>query len=510
MTCAALPVRFALHELRLAWRDLIAMLTAGKRQREGAVLAFLILIGALMHAFAYSIVAPYAGLAAFDRQTLVIVTGFALLSWTLMMSQAMESVTRAFFARADLDLLLSSPMSPGIIFALRIVAIALTTMAMAALLVAPFVNVLIFLGGMRWISAYAVVAGMSLAAVALSLALTTALFGLIGARRTRLVSQIVAAVIGAAFAVGVQVVSIYSYGNLSRLAAFHSDVILALAPGLDSLVWLPARASMGDRASLAWVVAATSLFLALTILFASGSFAQFAAAAAGLSLSTVRQRPRRRLFDKSTPAHFLRRKEWTLLARDPWLASQTLMQLLYLLPPALLLWRNFRAEAGSLTLLAPVLVMAAGQLAGGLAWLAISGEDAPELVATSPVTARAVMRAKIEAVIAAVMLPISPFALALAFASPRLAVVTLIGVVAAAGSATAIQIFFRSQARRRHFRSRQTSSRAATFAEALSSINWAATAGLAAAGSWLAAVFALMSIGVLAGARLISPRAAEV
>ena len=60
--------------------------------------------------------------------------------------------------------------------------------------------------------------------------------------------------------------------------------------------------------------------------------------------------------------------------------SQTLMQLLYLVPPALLLWRSFADGAGSLVVLVPVLVMAAGQLAGGLAWLAISGEDAPDLV----------------------------------------------------------------------------------------------------------------------------------
>ena len=74
----------------------------------------------------------------------------------------------------------------------------------------------------------------------------------------------------------------------------------------------------------------------------------------------------------------MRQKEWTLLLRDPWLVSQTLMQLLYLLPPALLLWRSYGEGTGALVVLVPVLVMAAGQLAGGLAWLAISGEDAPD------------------------------------------------------------------------------------------------------------------------------------
>src|SRR6185503_16164122 len=107
-------------------------------------------------------------------------------------------------------------------------------------------------------------------------------------------------------------------------------------------------------------------------------------------------------FRRASPRAALRRKEWTLLLRDPWLASQTLMQLLYLLPPALMLWRAFGSSSDDLVLLVPVLVMASGQLAGGLAWLAISGEDAPDLVATAPVPARWIIRAKMEAVTGAV------------------------------------------------------------------------------------------------------------
>ena len=80
----------------------------------------------------------------------------------------------------------------------------------------------------------------------------------------------------------------------------------------------------------------------------------------------------------------MRWKEFLLLRRDPWLVSQTLMQLLYLVPPGLMLWRSFADRSTAMVLIAPVLVMAAGQLAGGLAWLTISGEDAADLVATAP------------------------------------------------------------------------------------------------------------------------------
>jgi ABC-2 type transport system permease protein len=201
----------------------------------------------------------------------------------------------------------------------------------------------------------------------------------------------------------------------------------------------------------------------------------------------------------------LRQKEWTLLLRDPWLVSQTLMQLLYLLPPALLLWRGYGEGTGVLVVLVPVLVMAAGQLAGGLAWLAISGEDAPDLVATAPILRRQIVRAKVEAVLGGIALAFAPFLAALAFLSVYGAIVSALGIMAAAAAATGIQFFFRKQATRRYFRHRQTASRFATFAEAFSSISWAATAALAAGGTWFALFPAAIGIGILVGARWMSP-----
>src|SRR4029077_12715542 len=93
---------------------------------------------------------------------------------------------------------------------------------------------------------------------------------------------------------------------------------------------------------------------------------------------------RTRPFRAASRQKALRRKEFLLLRRDPWLMSQSLMQLLYLVPPALLLWRSFNEGSTSIVLITPVVVMAAGQLAGGLAWLTISGEDAPDFMATAP------------------------------------------------------------------------------------------------------------------------------
>src|SRR6185312_7102003 len=114
--------------------------------------------------------------------------------------------------------------------------------------------------------------------------------------------------------------------------------LLAHAPDLGSMLWWPARAALGDGADLAIVVAGSLALLAAAILIFSPRFGDHAIAAAGVSATVTRHRARRG-FRGTSPRRALRRKEWTLLRRDPWLVSQTLMQLLYLLPPALLLWR---------------------------------------------------------------------------------------------------------------------------------------------------------------------------
>jgi ABC-2 type transport system permease protein len=492
------------HELRLGWRDWVSLMTAGRRHRGRTVTIALIVFAAFMHLLAWSMVGRYAG-AVPDKATLVVVSGCIVLSWSLLLSQAMESVTRAFYTRSDLDLILASPISPRKVFSVRIARIGGSVALIAMLLASPFINVLAFLGGVRWLAAYGVVAAMGAVAAAFAVALTIALFRTIGPKRTRLIAQIVAAVIGASFVIGLQVAAILSYGSLSRFAPLQSETVIRHAPDAGSALWLPARAALGDPVALVIVAALGLALLAATIAIFAGNFGEHATAAAGVSSTVVRQ-TRTHGFHRRSPGSVLRHKEWTLLLRDPWLVSQTLMQILYLLPPALMLWISFRDGGGALIVLVPVVVMAAGQLAGGLAWLSISGEDAPDLVATAPVLARRIIVAKVEAVLGSIAFVFAPLVATLAFASPFAALVSGIGILIAAASATYIQFCFRVQARRSQFRRRQTSSRIATFAEAFSSIGWAAAAALAAAGSGLALFPALVALGVLAGVRLIAPK----
>jgi len=505
MSSATALTWFARHEIRLAWREWLAMMT-GRRGRKRAAVIGLIVFAAIMHLPAYAVIGRFADLQApLDKSSLIVITATILLAWALMLSQAIESVTRVFYARADLDLIMSSPVRLTNVFSVRIAAIALTVMAMALLLSTPFVDVLVIGGGIRWFAAYGVVIAIGLSAAATAIAFTIVLFHLIGPSRTRLVAQILAAIIGAGFVIALQIAAILSYGTLSRFAVLTSDAAAAYAPEIESIVWWPARAALGDGQALLCLLAGSLLLLGAVMAIFSPRFAGTVVKTSA-NAAPVHRASRIKSFRAGSRQQALRSKEFVLLRRDPWLISQSLMQLLYLVPPALLLWRSFANSSAAIILITPVIVMAAGQLAGGLAWLTISGEDAADLVTTAPLPPSRVTRAKIEVVLIVIGVIFAPLIGALAFTSPPQAVVTAIGVVVAAATATAIQLWFRVQTRRSQFRRRQTSSRLATFAEAFSSIGWAATAALALSMPMPALVTGLMTAAIVAATWKISPR----
>jgi ABC-2 type transport system permease protein len=497
---------FAAHEARLAWRDFLSLMTAGRRRSMRIVVAGFLVFAVFMHGLAWLMLRTAANVDGSDRkQVLVAITGGVLMAWSLMLSQAMESVTRAFYARGDLELILSSPAPAERLFAVRIAAMAVAIVIMALGLVAPFIDVLAWLGGAGWLCAYVVAVALAMVAIAVAVAVTVGLFRLLGPRRTRAIAQVVAAVVGAAFAISIQFFAILSYGTTSRTAVMQSRELVEGAPDIDSPFWWPARAVLGEPVALFGLLGFGAIVLVLAIKVFAPRFGKLALTAGGQTHDMPARRRRPSRFRAASPAQALRRKEWVLLWRDPWLISQSLMQLLYLLPAALLLWRNLQSGGQALGLLVPILIVAAGQLGGGLAWLAVSGEDAPELIATAPVRTAGVFRAKFEAVLGGIVAIFSPFVLLLALMAPFSALVAFLGALIAAGSATAIQYWFRTQARRSLFRRRQTSSRVATFSEAMSSTLLAATGAVAATGSWIALVPGLLVAMIVLGTWMISP-----
>jgi ABC-2 type transport system permease protein len=499
----------ARHEGRLAWRDLRYLMTGGGRWRGRNVVITFILLGLGLHLIAFGVVGRHADMTLeVGTPGFTSITGSFLLIFFLLLSQALEQVTRLFYGRGDLDLFRSSPASLRRIFVIRVLAIAVSTTMMALVIALPAIDVLALFGGLHWYTGLGIAVAAAATTTGIALAMASILFDTLGPKRTRFASQVASAIVGSAFIIGIQAVAILSIGTLSPSTLFGSDLVLARMPGADSALWIPARALLGSGLDLALTVAAAAIILIVPMALLSGRLGGYAIATASVHHGGSRRAWSTRLFRTTSPRQLLQRKEWVLLFRDPWLASQTLMQLLYLIPAALLLWRFYGDSRGALIVLAPVLTMAAGQLGGGLAWLAVSGEDAPDLIATAPISPRRHLVAKVEAVLIAVLAIFAPFLIGVFSHSWSMALIVAAGILVAAFSSTLIQIWFRSQARRRYFRRRQTSSRIATFAEAFSSVAWASAAATAANESWFWIAPAVVAVLVLMGAYNIRPRTA--
>ena len=242
---------FARHEWRLAWRDWrILMVNQGKRRNLFLAIG-VIALTALLHLIASFVLHPETELiVAPSKRALVLITAILAMAWTLMLSQAMEAVTRAFYTRADLELILSSPVPAWRLFAVRIVAMAITVMMLSLLIAAPFINVLTWRNGAAWLAAYPAMAGLAWLAVAAAVLIMVAMFRLIGPKRTRFIAQVAAAIIGAIFVIGLQFAAILSAGSMDRIAFLESAAMTRHAPEPDCLSPLPRARRRGTPASI--------------------------------------------------------------------------------------------------------------------------------------------------------------------------------------------------------------------------------------------------------------------
>src|SRR5262249_45212270 len=146
------------------------------------------------------------------------------------------------------------------------------------------------------------------------------------------------AIVGAGFVVTLQIIAIVSTDSLSYLGLLRSPAFLSYLPGIDSLLWWPARAALGDLTCLSVILLLSVLLFASAIwLFSSCWKRNVAPPSDGTGYSPARQanvqygRP-------SSAKMAVRLNEWKLMSRSPWLASQILMQILYLTPPILVLF----------------------------------------------------------------------------------------------------------------------------------------------------------------------------
>ncbi|TPG53011.1 hypothetical protein EAH76_14335 [Sphingomonas glacialis] len=353
----------------------------------------------------------------------IAVLAVSIVMLSFMTAQAMLGSQRSLYDVGDLALLFSAPIREANVLLAKMLGIAATIALTYAVLLLPIVVPVAALGHPRLFGLVALLVALALSATALGLALTLAVATLVGPRAARTFGQILAALLGGAVFLGSQLLPRADHKGSAMLALFER--LQTDGVGTRGLSSLPGRAALGDPLAIAIVLGVALLLFAgagLTLqrLFLSG----YQDGGNRLSRSKPTGRASARLFHPGLTRTIFA-KEWRLLARDPALAFQIVMRLIYM-APLVLAMAGSRHAVPIPAAIAFASVLIASQLVGSFAWLTVSAEDAPDLLAVAPVAKAQIDRAKVLAALAMA----APFALVLpiglATRTPIGALITLV------------------------------------------------------------------------------------
>jgi ABC-2 type transport system permease protein len=439
----------ARHELFLAWRN---------RPQRGALrwlgvvfivawAAFGCWIGWLLRDVPIPLYPP----------ALVGVLVASILIFTFMTTQAMIGSQQTLYESGDLALLFTAPLEPRSVLLAKLLGIAGAIVMTYALLLLPFVLPVAVLGHPQLFGLVALLFALALAAAAAGLAITMLIVRIAGPRAARTVGKIVAALLGGSFFLVSQIMSHVDRGTRGP-NAFTTLFHRLRESGFGSEGWsaLPGRAAFGDP-----LAALFMLGLGIALFALAGASLQrrfltgYQDGGAKLSRSTAQGKPMARLFHAGLTRSIFA-KEWRLLARDPALAFQLVLRLVYMAPILYLAFGKGRHLA-----LAPTLafasVLVAVQLVGSLSWLTVSAEDSPDLIAVAPVIKDDIDTAKLLAAFAMA----APFALALpiaiAFHTISGALATLVMSAIGGGLSGIVELNFGKPGQRAAFAKRRRS-----------------------------------------------------
>jgi len=462
------------HELRLFWYTTVAAGKAGAPRRPNwRVLGGGLLAWAGLHVGVFFLLRELGpGAGALPHQFVVAASAMLLTTFLFMLSSALKASVETLFERGDMDLLLSSPLPSRSIFGVKLAGMALGVAGLYLFFLAPFAHVGLLLGQLRWVAIYPVLCAMALLAASIAMLLTLMLVRLLGARRTRVVAQVLGALAGAFLFLLSQAGTLVSQEDGPAPSAIAR--VMAAAQSLDpqSLLLLPARAALGEAGPVAAIAALGLLAAVLTVRLTHQFFVHGLQQAASSERAPKRTGPVRYRFERSLVALIIV-KEWRLVRRDPHLISQVLLQLLYLLPLCLLV---FRKDELQLPAIAGGLTMLCGSLSASLSWIILLAEDAPDLLQTAPAQSRTVRMAKLAAAVTPVFTLVVLPLLWLTVRSPLAGAVTAATVCGAVLSAALVNLWTGRPTPRGEFKNRGKRSIATVLLELCSLLAWAGLA----------------------------------
>ena len=467
------------HDLTLNWRRFIEMFARLTPRATWAVLAGGVIA---LHLVAWPVAAWLVRLLQDGSATstsAVAVLVFSVFAW--MIAQGLLGTSRTLQERGSSDLLFSSPLPVRLVLASRAAATAASSFGSVGLLVLPVADMGVLLDGPSWLAAYPALFALSLIGTTVGLAAAIGLFLVLDARRARAYAQLCAALVGGAFLLGAQVAAMLPEG---------------MRTAISNRIAASKAAALLDVALLGWLSALAVLLFASAVMLLSGSFLRASLRAVGGPVGTEAQRSGRRHFSQfgSGLGRTLRRKEWRLLRRDHSIFAQLSLQIIYTVPLAVVLLRGVENIPLALAI-APAIVVIAAQISASLAWITVSGEDAPELIAAAPVLRERVELAKITAIGLPVLVILALPLAGLALLSPFVALMVALFAAAASISTALLNLWHPMPGNRRGMLRRHSQSKLMALLEHLMAMLWAIAIVLAVVRSgWALLPIALANV----------------
>jgi ABC-2 type transport system permease protein len=455
------------YDLALNWRRFMEMFA---RLSPWATWSTLIGGAIVMHLVAWPVAAWLVHVlqeSSAASTSTVAVLACSVLAW--MVAQGLLGMARSLQERGSGDLLFSSPLPVRVVLASRAATLAASSFGSVGLLVLPVANMCALLDGPSWLVAYPALFAQCLMGTTAGFAAAIGLFLAFEARRARMVAQLCAALAGGAFLLGAQIVAMLPE---------------AMRAAVTERIAVSKVVALLDTALLGWICAAAVLLLAGAVALLSDGFLRASLRAAGGSAGTHARRPPRRRFSQfgSGLGATLRRKEWRLLRRDHGVFAQLSLQIVYTVPLAVVLMRGVDNLPLALAV-APAIVVIAAQVTASLAWITVSGEDAPELIAAAPVPRERVEMAKITAIGLPVLIILALPLAGLALLSPFAAVMVALFAGAASISTALLNLWHPMPGNRRGMLRRHSQSKVMALLEHLLAMLWAIAIVLAVVGS---------------------------
>lgn len=442
-----------MHEIRLSFRG-------GKGKRGLIIRGVLVLL--------YACGGIFAGLALRDKgleigaDQLRMATAGIVTILSFMIAQVVIGAQRTLYESGDLDLLLSSPIPENRVMEAKTLGLAGSTATTFAFLLFPIVIPFAILAMPRLLAIIPSLGALALIGASLGLGLALVLVRLLGPRGARAFGQILAALLGAMVFLIVQFAN--QQQGMPAGGRINGFIAWLRENGLGAEGWsaTPARAVLGEPLPLlTFLLFALVLFAGTSIAFRRHFLLGYQKAG-DRGTARVRARKadggsRRNLFAGGLLRAIVT-KELKLIVRQPEIIFMMALRLIYLAPLVFIGVNAGGSDAIGVPVLAAVGAVAAGQLAGSVSWLTISAEDAPDLLAVSPVATLTLKRLKL----VAALIIVAPFALIVpAIIAPgdaAAALIAFIGALAASYVGAAVEMRFGKPQKRSNFTKRQEGS----------------------------------------------------